>query len=80
MNLLYKNIDYRRYCYDMTRVATRFSEVRLYGYALRCFLVVEAMYRDTFANIEKYQAIQLSHLFIETKNVRESLKNLKSAW
>lgn len=25
LNLLYNNIDYRRYCYDLTRVASRFS-------------------------------------------------------
>lgn len=44
-NLLYKNIDYRRYCYDMTRVASRYSDGKLYSYALRSFLVVESLYK-----------------------------------
>lgn len=35
----------------MTRVASRFSEGKLYSYALRSFLVVENLYKDTFSNI-----------------------------
>ena len=64
----------------MTRVASRFSDGKLYAYALRNFLVVENLYSDTFANIEKYQYTQLSHLFIEARNYKESLKYLKSSW
>lgn len=52
----------------------------MYAYALRCFLLVQALYNDTFSNIEKYQFTQLSHLFIEARNIKESLKNLKSSW
>lgn len=70
MCLLFKNIDHRRYCYDLTRVASRFTESKLYGYALRCLLIVESLYDDTFPNIEKYHCVQLAHLYLELKNIR----------
>lgn len=80
INLFYRKVDFRRYCFDLTRVASRFSDQKLYKYALRCLLIVEGLYRESFANIEKYQMIQLSHLFSEVKNYRESLRCLKEAW
>lgn len=68
MNLFYPHIDYRKYCYDLTRVGTRFSDLKMYPYSLRIFFIVEGLYRDTFPNIERYVAIQTSHLLIETGN------------
>ena len=45
LNLFYSKIDYRKYCFDLTRVASRFSDQKLYRYALRCLLIVEGLYR-----------------------------------
>ena len=45
LNLFYKKVDYRKYCYDLTRVASRFTEQKMHQYALRCLLIVEALYR-----------------------------------
>ena len=64
INLLYKIPDYRKYCYDLTRVASRFTEAKLFSYSLRCLLIVESLYEETFPNIEKYHCIQLSHLYL----------------
>lgn len=54
--------------------------MKLYNYSLRCLLIVEGLYRNTFANIEKYQLIQLASQFVEIKDYRESLRCLKEAW
>ena len=80
LNLFYKNIDYRKYCYDLTRVASRFTDMKLYSYSLRCLIIVESLYNDTFPNIQKYHAIQLSHLYLQMKNYKYSLRYLKKAW
>ena len=46
MNLMFpKSIDYRKYSYDLTRVASRFSDLRLYRYSLRCLLIVGNLYK-----------------------------------
>lgn len=60
LNLLYQYIDYRRYCYDTVRVSMKFSEYKIYNHALRCLLLVEKVYVETFASAEKYVAVHLS--------------------
>lgn len=70
MNLFYPHIDFRKYCYDLTRVASRFTDLKMHYYALRCFFIVEGLYRETFANIERYGAIQTSHLLLESRNFK----------
>ena len=54
--------------------------MKLQKYALRCLLIVENLYNETFPNIENYHSIQLCKANNEMKNSRESLINLKRAW
>jgi len=80
LNLLYQYIDYRRYCYDTVRVSMKYSEYRIYGHALRCLLLVENVYVETFTLVEKYVAVHLSSDFVEARNFNESLASIKKAW
>ncbi len=48
LNLLFPYIDYRRYCYDTVRVSMKFSEYKIHSHSLRCLLLVENIYVETF--------------------------------
>lgn len=80
LNLLYQYVDYRRYCYDTVRVSMKFSEYRIYSHALRCLLLVENVYVETFGLMEKYIAVHLSSNYVEARSFGESLANIKKAW
>ncbi len=80
LNLLLPYIDYRRYCYDTVRVSMKFSEYKIYNHALRCLLLVENVYVETFSLVEKYIAIHLSSNYVEGRNFVESLNSMKKAW
>jgi hypothetical protein len=54
LNLLYPIPEYRRYCYDLVRVASKFSEYKLYYHHLRCILIADKIYDGTFPLIERY--------------------------
>lgn len=54
MNLLYPVPEYRRYCYDLIRVASKFNEFKLYHHHLRCLSIANYIYVDTFPLIERY--------------------------
>ncbi len=45
----------------------------MYGHALRCLLLVENVYVETFSLVEKYVAVHLSSDFVEARNFNESL-------
>jgi hypothetical protein len=49
----------------------------MYNYALRCLLIAENIYCNTFVTIEKYMYVQLAHFYLETKNYRECIRYLK---
>ena len=80
LSLLTRNIDYRHYCYELTRVAWKFSALRLYNHALRCLILVHSLYEGTFIVIEKYVLVQTSKVYLEMKNYEEALQYIRAAW
>lgn len=51
LNLLYPLPEHRRYAYDVVRVASKFSEFRLFDHHLRCLLIASYIYQGTFPTI-----------------------------
>ena len=49
--LLGKSIDYRHYCYELSRVGSKFMSLKLYNHALRCFHIVQLIYQGSFIGI-----------------------------
>lgn len=48
INLLYTVSDYRRYCYDLIRVGSKFSEFKLPHHNMRCLQITSNIYQNTF--------------------------------
>jgi len=60
LNLLLPVPEYRRYCYDLVRVGSKFNEFRLYQHHLRCLIISNYIYDGTFPILERYVNLALS--------------------
>jgi hypothetical protein len=80
LNLMFPISEYRRYCYDLIRVAAKFSEYKLYYHNLRCFLIASKIYDGSFPLIERYINTSLCKAYLDLKKHRDTISCYQNTW
>lgn len=64
----------------MIRVASKYSEFRLYEHHLRCLLIAGYVYKNNFPIIEKYVNSTLARTYFELKKYRFAVERIQETW
>ena len=80
MHILFPVAEHRRYCYEMVRVASKFSEYRLYGHYVRCMSIAYSIYEGSFPFILKYINLGFCRGYNSLGHSKQALLHFKHVW